>query len=199
VTYLRRGSERGVSLLALVVAITIMLVALAVMLPSWEYVIKNEKEEELLFRGYQISDAILRCQAPGKGPASSLEDLVKKRCLRKAYKDPMTKDGKWVIVPPMSQPYAPGGVVPAPTPAPSGMTYMGPMGGVATRSTDKSLRRLNGKEHYNEWRFVTMVGPTGQGQREWIFIGGQARRRPVAQAVGGAPPFGSRPSPAPRP
>ena len=70
------------------------------------------------------------------------------------------------------QPGQPGGGVrpgPAPTPTPPGTTPPGttpgtrttgdgPLGstvqGVASRSTDRSLRIFNGRERYNEWLFV---------------------------------------------
>ena len=199
-TLVRRRSERGVSLVALMIAVTIMLIGLAIMLPSWEYVIRNEREEELIFRGYQIADAIAACSKPPKHPATSIEDLVKQRCLRRQFKDPMTKDGKWQILSPFQ---APG---PGPTPVPMGTTYMGPMAGVASQSKEKGLRRFNGKERYNEWQFRPSAAPPGAGvpvppgasvarppRYEWVFIGGRARRAPV-QRLPGTQPF-----PTPRP
>ena len=73
-----------------------MLVLLSAAAPSWRYLVRNDKEEELLFRGGEIADAIARYQRRnGNALPASLDVLVKRHYLRRAYKDPMTKDGKW--------------------------------------------------------------------------------------------------------
>jgi hypothetical protein len=60
---------------------------------------KNDREEELIYRGGEIADAIGRYQKKnGNALPTSLEMLVKGKVLRHAYKDPMTKDGKWRFV-----------------------------------------------------------------------------------------------------
>ena len=43
-------------------AVTIMLIVLGAAAPTWRYVMKNDREEELIFRGGQIADAIERYQ-----------------------------------------------------------------------------------------------------------------------------------------
>jgi hypothetical protein len=73
-----------------------MLILMAAAGPYWKYLMKNDAEEELLFRGGEIADAIGRYQRRnGNALPASLEVLVKQKFLRKEYKDPLTKDGKW--------------------------------------------------------------------------------------------------------
>jgi type II secretory pathway pseudopilin PulG len=92
-------AEAGFSLVALAASCTIMLILMAAAVPSWQYVMKDMREEELIFRGCQIKDAIERYQKKNANTTPpSLDVLVKGKFLRKAYKDPMTKDGKWRMV-----------------------------------------------------------------------------------------------------
>jgi type II secretory pathway pseudopilin PulG len=187
-----RAGERGMSLVALVAAITIMLIAMAVALPAWRYVAQNEREQELLFRGGQIADAIVEYQKRSGAPPPSLDALVKQRFLRRPFKDPMTKDGNWRFIRmgeplpacqaqaggrPGQPPQMPVPLGPAPSPpsaAPSGLT--GPFIGVASQSKNKALRKFRNCEKYSEWYFIA-----GQ-QREWVFLGGEPRRVPTPQA-----------------
>jgi hypothetical protein len=99
--------------------------------------------------------------------------LVKGKFLRKAYKDPMTKDGKWRLIRqgesmvPGQTRGAPGsggartGAAPARPGFALGPAMEGKVGGqlgvfmgVASTSTEKSLRVFNGREKYSEWLFV---------------------------------------------
>ena len=156
-------------MVALLAAVAIMMIMLAAAVPSWRYVMKNDAEEELLFRGGEIADAVARYQRRnGNALPSSLEVLVKGKFLRRPYKDPMTKHGRWRFIRPGEAigPVAPG--MPGPggvtttttttTTRPSafstpGLTLGGFMG-VASTSTDKSLRIFNGRTRYNEWVFL---------------------------------------------
>ena len=85
-----------------------MVVILGIMLgsavQSWTMIMQREREEELLFRGCQIRDAIARWYKPTPWPATDfprplmdlkylLEDPTspeKVRYLRRLYKDPIT-------------------------------------------------------------------------------------------------------------
>jgi type II secretory pathway pseudopilin PulG len=164
------GAEAGFSLVALVATMTIMLILMGTAMPSWKYVMKNEREQELYFRGDQIASAIERYQKKNAGTAPpSLEVLVKGRYLRKAYADPMTKDGTWrfIRVGEVMLPRAGGSLpgrpaaspTPSPTPSPSrrpgmGAQQLGPFIGVASTSKEESLRVMNGHDHYDQWLFV---------------------------------------------
>ena len=199
--------QRGVALVALMASVTVMMIGLAVGMPAWKYVVKDDKEEELIFRGSQIASGIRRYQAKnGNALPASLEVLVKGKFLRKAYKDPMTKDGKWRLIrqgealpgaasqgavpigpgaspspspgPGLSQSPRPGA---SPSPGPSfgsglGGTSMGAFVGVASRNTDKGLRLVNNRENYNEWAVVA-------GQP--IVVGNRVLSAPQQQAQPG--------------
>jgi type II secretory pathway pseudopilin PulG len=165
----RRG-EAGYSLVALLAAIAVMMIMLGAAMPSWRYVMRNDAEEELLSRGGQIADAIARYQRRhGNALPPSLEVLVQQRFLRRAYKDPMTKHGRWRLLRP-GDAVLPG--VPGSGSRPGGATTtttttttrpsafsqpgqaIGGFQGVASTSTEKSLRIFNGRTKYNEWLFV---------------------------------------------
>ena len=201
----RRG-EAGYSLVALLAAIAVMMILLAAAMPSWRYVMKNDAEEELLSRGGQIADAIARYQRRhGNALPPSLEVLVQQRFLRRAYKDPMTKHGRWRLLRPGDAilPGAPGlpaaGARPGATTGTTATTTttttttrpsafsqpgqtIGGFQGVASTSTDKSLRIFNGRTKYNEWLFVA-------GQPRVI-----GRQAPAGPRPGSAQPAGTRPA-----
>ena len=95
----RGPAEDGYTLVMLMASVTIMLIMMAAAVPSWRYVMKNDAEEELIFRGGEIADAIARYQQRnGNALPPSLEVLVKGKFLRREYKDPMTKHGKWRLI-----------------------------------------------------------------------------------------------------
>lgn len=170
------SGERGYALVALVTALTVMLVLMSVAAPTWHYVVQNDREEELLFRGGQIADAVSRYQRKnGSGFPPNLDVLVKGKFLRKAYKDPMTKSGEWRLLRPGEQilpPLPPRTGVPGlaspsptPTPSPSPTPRIGPGGpggdvslggivGVVSRSTETSIRLYNGRSRYDQWIFA---------------------------------------------
>jgi type II secretory pathway pseudopilin PulG len=193
----RRGAEAGYSLVALLAAVAIMMIMLAAAVPSWRYVMKNDAEEELIFRGGEIADAVARYQRRnGNALPASLEALVKGKFLRHPYKDPMTKHGRWRYIRPgeaigPTAPGAPGSggtttTTTTTTTRPSAFGTPGVLGGfmgVASTSTEKSLRVFNGRTRYNEW----------------VFLPGQPRivGRPVGPSVPrpGGPFPTTRPSP----
>ena len=45
---MKAGSEAGFSLVALVATMTITLILMGAAMPSWKYVVQNEREQELL-------------------------------------------------------------------------------------------------------------------------------------------------------
>jgi len=94
----------------------------------------------------------------------NLEILEEGRYIRKLYKDPMTPDGEFQPVYfgqplPGETPEAGRGGPPASavTLGQAGeLTGAGPIIGVVSTSTEKSLRLYNGRGHYNEWAFVAV-------------------------------------------
>jgi len=81
------------------VFISFLTVGLLVALPVWLTEVQRELEEELVFRGRQYVEAvrIYQTKNPGTFPRS-LKELVEKRCIRRLYPDPMTKDGRWNLI-----------------------------------------------------------------------------------------------------
>jgi type II secretory pathway pseudopilin PulG len=233
-----RSGERGFTLVAILVALAVTSLFLAAGVPAWKYLIKDDKEEELIFRGRQIAEGVRRFQAKnGNALPTTLDQMVKGKFLRKAWKDPMTKDGKWRFVRPgenIGGPTVqlPGGTQPGlpgspgapgtskggddagksvPTPSPSASSFfsasgpaasgagteVGPIFGVASRSTDTSLRLFNGRTHYNEWFFLPGQ-PGFIGKRPPTVVGappGGVPGQPGAPGAPGLPGPGVNPAP----
>jgi type II secretory pathway pseudopilin PulG len=198
--------EAGFTLIALMASVAIMLILMGVGARSWSYVMKDTREEELIFRGGQIADAIQAYQQKnGNTPPVSLEVLVKGKYLRKLYKDPMTPKGEWRLIRqgepitpvpgPSPSPGPSQGASPPPTTRPAGPGVpvgqsVGPIVGVASRNTEKGLRVFNGRRPYNEWYFVA-----GQPR----VVGRMSVIPPLPGAGAPAPAPGQRGSPsAPR-
>jgi len=171
---------------ALLITLAVMFLGMSVATPTWQYLVKDMKEEELIFRGSQIADAIQRFQAKnGNAAPPSLEVLVEGRYLRKLYTDPMTKDGEWRLIhlgEAIGPVQAPGQTRPGTTPrrpaAPSRRSgtrgVLGGIVGVASTSHEEGLRLFNGRSRYDQWVFAvgqprivgrTPVGPTAPGLR----------------------------------
>ena len=99
-------SDAGFTLIAAIIMVAILGIFLGIAGKSWQMILQRDKEEELIFRGRQIRDAIARWQRPVAPPGQPkppprpltdlkflLEDpnsLQKVRYLRKLYKDPIT-------------------------------------------------------------------------------------------------------------
>lgn len=99
----RAGSkESGYVLLAVMLTLTLMLIALSVEAPRIAQQIKREKEEELVHRGKDYATAVKRFvhKNGGRYPVSveQLENTNHIRFLRKKYVDPMTGDSDWKMV-----------------------------------------------------------------------------------------------------
>jgi type II secretory pathway pseudopilin PulG len=154
-------AERGFSLVAAMATIAIMMIMMGAAVPSWRYVMKNAREEELLFRGMQIADAIERFQKKNGGaPPTTIDQLVKGRFLRKAWKDPMTHDGNWRLLrqgdvgPMRNRPGARGRGGPGGELGARPDRGLGAFVGVASTSNEESFRMFNGLTKYDEWFFA---------------------------------------------
>ena len=98
----RKFADRGYAFLILMMALTILLISLTTALPDIYTANQREREEELIFRGNEYARAIMLYRRQFNRFPSTVDDLVKKtngyRFLRHAYKDPMTKSGKWRFI-----------------------------------------------------------------------------------------------------
>jgi type II secretory pathway pseudopilin PulG len=226
-----RKNEQGYVLLAVMLLVTLLLIALAIEAPRLAQQVKREREEELIHRGQEYSRAIKKfyIASGGRYPTSleQLENTNNKRFLRKRYKDPITGKDDWRIIhvgeahlnlTPNGQPVTgdqnnstqpgnnsssgssnsstsgnsgfststggsglsgvglgsgssnssgtnstntqPGNAQSGQMNSQplgsfgSGQTFGGQIIGVASSSTDESIKELKGKNHYNDWEFV---------------------------------------------
>lgn len=86
-------------MVTLLVFLSILVIGLMIAVPVWQTQLQRESEEELIFRGNQYVEAVRRYEQKNPGTfAKDIEDLIKARCLRRHFRDPMTKDGKWYII-----------------------------------------------------------------------------------------------------
>ena len=154
-----RKVQRGFILVMLLGLMTVMGIFLTRAMPSVIVEVQRDQEEELIFRGESIRNAIRRFKATtGQYPAK-LEDLLKVRppILRKLYKDPMTHEGEWDLLTQV-QPGASGDL--------TGL----PIVGVCSRSQKDSFKIYKGKTLYSDWVFsaaddlfgMAGGGPAGQ-------------------------------------
>lgn len=201
----------------LLAGIAAMGVMLSVAMPVWRQAMQREKEEELIFRGNQYARAVgLFQRKNGNAYPPSLDLLVQQKYLRKKYKDPMVEDGEFQLIPAGSMQ---AGQVGPTMPSSAGgsrtqqlasqfQTQMGSsrtglqpasgtfqtvvtaIAGVVSKSTAKSIKIYNGRDHYNEWFFVYgsptgaggALGPGGRGGR-----GQGGRGGPGGRGPGGGP------------
>jgi type II secretory pathway pseudopilin PulG len=138
----RAQGQAGYILLAVLLLITLMLIALSVELPRISQQIKRDKEDELVKRGKEYATAIKKYyHKAGTYPVSleQLEDTNHIRFLRKRYKDPINPEGEWRLIhvgeAQINIP-APSNVLganpagtPSPSPTPAGGSAVGPAGG----------------------------------------------------------------------
>lgn len=154
-------SHKGFAYLYLLLAVMIMGILSAIAGSTWKQIMQREAEEELLFRGMQIQEAIRRWHQPQKGsqhvatPLNDLKDLLNDprtpstvRYLRRLYTDPITNDD-WILI---REPER--GII-----------------GVASSSKKTVIKKANfpdqlltfsNRERYEEWQFTYQ--PTSQQQ-----------------------------------
>ena len=105
----RRAAQRGVSYLALLLAVAITNGALAAAATVWSHWQRRERETQLLWAGDQIRRAIvaysLASSERDAGFPRTLQDLLldprslaTRRFLRQVYEDPMTRSTEWGLL-----------------------------------------------------------------------------------------------------
>ena len=154
-------------LLAVMLAVTLILVAMSIEVPRIAQQIKREKEEELVHRGKDYATAVKRFvhKNGGRYPLSveQLEDTNHIRFLRKKYKDPITGESDWKMVhageaqikipapnPGLSGPgganpglFGSGTNPPGANPPPSGQAQLNPNAGGSQSAQGGNLGSLN--------------------------------------------------------
>ena len=97
----RRQREGGYLLLAVLLMMAMMIITAAIELPRLVQQMKRDREEEMIHRGTEYARAIKKFYKKfGRYPTSleQLDNTNQVRFLRKRYKDPLTKDGKWKLL-----------------------------------------------------------------------------------------------------
>lgn len=179
----RRSAEAGFAMAGLLVAIAVMSLMLSVAMPTWRTLVQREKEEELIWRGQQYDRALQLYRKKNAAPgAPSIDALVQGRFLRKKYKDPITNSDFEVIG------LSPAGNAPGVQQPRQGFGQL--IGGVRSKSKEKSLRILNGRSVYSDWQFTYVPWkPAGEPTTP----GGQTPgASPAGPGTGGSRP-GTRP------
>jgi type II secretory pathway pseudopilin PulG len=96
-----KNPERGFTLLAVIVAVTLLLIALAAAAPKMSTQIKHDREEELIDRAHQYTRAIQLFYRKFNRFPSSIEELENTnniRFLRRRYPDPITGKEEWRLI-----------------------------------------------------------------------------------------------------
>jgi len=97
----RKRRDSGHLLLAILLMMALMVIAATYEAPRMVQQLKRDREEEMIHRGTEYARAIKKYYKKfGAYPTSieQLENTNNIRFLRKRYKDPLTKDGKWVLL-----------------------------------------------------------------------------------------------------
>jgi len=100
-SHLRKKAERGYVLLAILFALTVLIVGLAVAAPSAATALRRTKEDELIRRGQQYALGVRRFYKKfGRYPSNldQLENTNNIRFLRRRYLDPLTGKDDWAPI-----------------------------------------------------------------------------------------------------
>ena len=96
---MRSGSDQGFTIVGLLIAVAAINVALGVAMTTWVEIDRRAREAELIWRGNQYVRAIACYRAEGGGALpDKIEDLLENNCIRRLFKDPMTRDGEWRVL-----------------------------------------------------------------------------------------------------
>jgi type II secretory pathway pseudopilin PulG len=176
-----RPRRPGYVLIILMMAVFVISLSFLLAVPVWQTELQREKEEELIFRGRQYVEAVrLYVQKnPGRYP-STFKELLEKKCIRRLYKDPFARDGRWNVIlvptrssaPPASVPAGGMGASPAggqgaqsvqevliaPERVLEGLKDARILGVVST-STNKSVKIYNDQESHDKWLFYYGADP----------------------------------------
>jgi len=103
-----RGGEAGYTLVALLAAMTILMLAITAAAPGIQQQVTREKEKEAIFRGEEVAEAIkLYIDSHNRQPPTSIDQLLeglpegtkKLQILRsEAAHDPLSSTGEWRLI-----------------------------------------------------------------------------------------------------
>lgn len=96
-----RQRDGGYLLLAILLMMALMIIAATAVAPRIVQQIRRDREEEMIHRGTEYARAIKKYYKKfGRYPATldQLDNTNQVRYLRRHYKDPLTRDGKWKLL-----------------------------------------------------------------------------------------------------
>ena len=147
----------------LMFAVFVIAIGFLVAVPVWQTELQRENEEELIFRGKQYAEAVRVYvqKNPGRFPAS-LKELLDKKCIRKLYKDPFSRDGQWNVI--LVSGAGGGSAASATGRAAAQEVLVAPervlsaiknpqVLGVVSSSTNRSVKIYNDEESHDKWLF----------------------------------------------
>ncbi|TCV89621.1 type II secretion system protein [Sulfurirhabdus autotrophica] len=178
--------QRGFTYIGLMIAVAIMGISLAAVGQMWHNIQTREKEKQLLYIGDQYRKAIAHYYQESPGAAkkypTSLDELVKdsryvttKRYIRKKYKDPITGNEEWGVIPGTN-----GGIM-----------------GVYSLSTDEPLKTgdfrpadslFENKKKYSEWAFFAPRTSPATTQTQTLATGTAPNQNPAIPQTIPQPP-----------
>jgi type II secretory pathway pseudopilin PulG len=167
-----KSPEAGYTLVVFVMIVAVMAILMAVAVEVVSFQAQREREAELIFRGQQYVEGVrLYKQKYGRNPMRMKELWeADPRVLRQKWKDPITDSDTWGLIflgqegRELTPPGGRGrGRRPTPTRTPiferereggSGGEKIGPIIGVHSLSTEGSIKIYEGRQQYDEWKFV---------------------------------------------
>jgi type II secretory pathway pseudopilin PulG len=163
-------SEAGFTLAGVLIALAFLLIFMTAAATQWSFIKKRAKEEELIFRGTQYARALKFYYIKFKTFPNTLQELLDEKCIRQLYKDPMTEDGEWTLIRGVntttalteiqnklqSRETSQGAPQAEPQKEDAFKLFesMGPIIGVCSKSTEKSIKEYNNQRYYNLWSFI---------------------------------------------
>jgi type II secretory pathway pseudopilin PulG len=94
-------TDSGYALIVVMMATTLLLISLTAALPNLYTAGQREREAELIFRGNEYARAILLFRRQFRRYPTSVKELLETNgihFLRREYKDPISRSGKWRFV-----------------------------------------------------------------------------------------------------
>ncbi len=156
----RIQNPKGATYLMVLMIVMVMGIMLGITGQSWKQVMSREREEELLFRGLQIRDALESWHnpkpLPGQiqpSPLNDINHLLKDprtagntKYLRRLYKDPITNSEWKLIKDPVH------GII--------GVTSASDLKPIKQGNFPADMAAFAGKNKYSEWQFVCVPKST---------------------------------------
>ncbi|MBW3565020.1 MAG: type II secretion system GspH family protein [Acidobacteria bacterium] len=163
-----RDGERGFTLAAVLVILSILMVFVAYTVPQqWSLIMQREREYQTIFVMEQYAAAISEFNKRNGGLPTSLDQLEEfnnPRVLRQRWPNPLSGEEDWILVPPGTQPGGapqpdegqPGQPLETTNPGLSGSSeHTGPFVGVRPPQSGESIVEYDGASSYEDWLITT--------------------------------------------